>query len=200
MEKALKVRSFVVVLVVLAAVMALCVGCEKSAPIATPIPAETTAPPPTPQDDVERDRSLWLNIGIENDENTVLKDSRVNDDGVRSDTYIYDDAVGVAIERLLPADSELSTQEVAAFLTAEWENIEQSEIQTEEDDSLSYPGCRLFYKTGSNEDTKWNMDLYIQTDAWDYRVHVIIPIDMEEEYAEEVIRWFYAADIVQVDQ
>ncbi|MDL2289752.1 hypothetical protein LJB83_03210, partial [Clostridia bacterium OttesenSCG-928-F22] len=224
MKKILKARYFIVGLL-LAASMLLCIGCGNGTPAATgtstpgtstsaaatptpapatsaPVKTSTQAPSPsaTTNGGTNSARSLWLSIGMEDDINADLRSSDENDQGIRADTYMYEGKVGIAIERLLPYNSSMSVEKAALEQTASFEGISKSEIETEESTVQSYPACRLFYKTTSAGNTSWNMDLYIQTDQWDFRIHVVIPIELENDYADEVIRWFYAADFVQLDK
>lgn len=50
----------------------------------------------------------------------------------------------------------------------------------------SYPSWLLVYETGSNEDTRHCIDVYIQTDTYDYRVHASVPVDYAEQYHDEI--------------
>lgn len=53
-------------------------------------------------------------------------------------------------------------------------------------EALTYPCWRVAYEKGEAEDTAHCVDLYVQTDAADYRLHTSTPIDYWEQYQDEV--------------
>lgn len=193
------------------AILLLCAGCQSAPPApaeATPPASETpAAPTPTPEgptdEEIARkeiegleDSRLWLRVQyLEEDADAVLLGSEETGDGIRVDTYLYEDTVRVAVERVRPVDGDGDMPEEIVARTAVWEGLGPSEIEIEEDEAagneLTYPAYRLFYKTGSGESAMWNVDLYVQTDPWDFRVHTATPIAQEEEYIETIITWFY---------
>ena len=208
-----KVASMLAILLLLT----FAAGCRVSPmPTLTPMPTsdeknatpepEDTATLPEVEDVRNQEESgeaeesgngLWLSIPSVESEGTLMR-SEENAQGVRADTYFYDGLVAIVIERLLPGSGD--TLESIVARTASWENVSEEEIATEVDDvtagQLGHPSYRLFYTTGGNEDTRWNMDLWVMTGPWDFRVHVVIPIDYDEEYAEQVIHWFYEVELI----
>ena len=61
--------------------------------------------------------------------------------------------------------------------------IEQSE---EISARITFPAWDIFYYTGENEDTNSCNDLYFQSDAHEYRVHVVVDGDHSSEYADVI--------------
>lgn len=55
---------------------------------------------------------------------------------------------------------------------------------------LSYPSWKLTYITGNNEDTRKNVDYYIQTDEFDFRIHTSIAIDQFNRNKMHLDAWF----------
>lgn len=179
----------------LAAALVLPAGCSDSTGGSTDTPPTSpTASIKTPDDSQGR---LWISMP-EMEAEAVLVSVDETEEGKREDQYLYESAIHITCERMRPRGNGI---EAAVDYTMQEEGIAADDIDAQEDENatqrLTYPVYRLAYTTGSNEDTSWNMDMYIQTDGWDLRVHVRIPIDMEEDYAEQVVRWFSSAELFE---
>ena len=62
--------------------------------------------------------------------------------------------------------------------------------------ALSYPAWRLTYTTGVDKYVRKNVDIYIQTDNWDFRFGVSIPTASYNEYAATIEDWIAALTLV----
>lgn len=53
---------------------------------------------------------------------------------------------------------------------------------------LSYPAWLVVYDKGNNEDSRHCVDIYVHTDAADFRLHSSVPVDVETAYHDEIGR------------
>ena len=120
-----------------------------------------------------------------------------NEDGTYKERLLVDGLVTIGYERLLPAQA--GEAGVKAAIEELETNPQGLQIAADDDltDNISYSVWKAEYTVGSNEDTQSCIDYYIQTDDWDFRFHVAIPIDHYEEYEDAVDGW---ADALRVEQ
>ncbi len=147
---------------------------------------------------------LWIEVkGLP--ENTVDVDFQMNDEGVAAYTRLIDDGlVALVIERLPTEndDGEPITPDNLAALVASFEDIDEADINISSNlDNLAelytYPVAGADYQTGENEDTRDCVDLFIFTDPWLFRVHVLVAADYTEDYEEMVGEWLTNLEIVE---
>ena len=116
------------------------------------------------------------------------------------DTYrieaIYDGIVHIYDERVLKTDSDAAS--IAAKITS-LNAVESTGIKVKKDSALSkkftYPVWRVTYTTGANEDTRTNLDIYIQTDGMDYRFHTDTPSEGYNEYEAQIETWIQSLSL-----
>lgn len=143
-----------------------------------------------------------------------LYDTQVSETtGNASFTYMIDS--GLAVVVLERFESEGEGLDSIAGIVAEFESIDADTVNvvTSSDDSTldkiasaaeavlgkeqaqalsenySYPVAIAEYFTGENEDSRKNTDLFITTDQWIFRVHIVIPVDSEEDYRGLILGW-----------
>jgi hypothetical protein len=151
------------------------------------------AAPVFADDSDESVKGLWIEVPhLPEDAEAV--DFQMNDEGVAAFTRIIDGGVAaLAVERLKPDEIGFSPEAAAEFV-AETEGIDAGDVTAEALDDLAekytYPVIGAGYTTGENEDTRQNVDIYIFTDQWVFRLHTSIAIDYAEEYMEKVEDWF----------
>ena len=77
---------------------------------------------------------------------------------------------------------------VARLMELEGEEIRMlsATLSQESTSQLSYPTWLLVYETGENEDAARYADLYVQTDAGEFRVHTKVPVDFAADYEETI--------------
>ena len=121
----------------------------------------------------------------------------MNDEGVASFTRILDGGVIALVVERLPVsntDGEPVTPENIGKLVAEFEGIAEDRIKvTPSLDGFaklySYPVAGAEFKTGEDEDARNNIDLFLFTDPWLFRIHVSVAADSMEEYEERIQEW-----------
>jgi len=133
-------------------------------------------------------------------DNVETVDSRFNDDGTYREELLFDGMVGIVTERV--SGVEYSEDAVIAQISGlDGEDI--SNVSIEQDDAvseqLSYPAWLVTYETGENEDTRQNVDVYIQTDGWDFRFHTSTPIDAFADYSENIEYWIESLGFFEAD-
>ena len=194
----------------LAALLVVCTGCGNPFAVrtdATPAPASTQEKPPQSTSSgeqalsdeeigelllqAEAENRMWLCFaGIEGYIPLLRSQEAAN--GERIDTYLYEGTVHISIERLKPVG--INAEELVAY-TALREGIDPGEIEPETDDvtgeALTYPAWRLFYKSDGEGSAYWNIDLFVLTDLWNFRLHTTMPLD-DDEHVEQVISWIYS--------
>lgn len=117
-------------------------------------------------------------------------------DGTYYEQVLVDALVSVVFERVtrVESDEQAVTKQIASL-----NNVAITDVSIEQDtkvsSQLSYPTWRISYITGENEDTRQNVDLYIQTDGWDFRFHTSTPIDAYEDYKESIETWIESLDL-----
>jgi hypothetical protein len=137
-------------------------------------------------------KGLWIEVP-HLPKDTEAVGFQMNDEGVAAFTRIVGGgAAAIVVERLKPDDIDFDPEAVAEFV-AEAENIDAEKVTAEALDDLTekytYPVIGAGYITGGNEDTRRNIDVYIFTDQWVFRLHTSIAIDYAEEYMEKVEDW-----------
>ncbi|MDI9370724.1 MAG: hypothetical protein GX181_05415 [Synergistaceae bacterium] len=149
-------------------------------------------------------KGLWIAVyGLP--ANTVDVDFQMNDEGVASYTRLIDDGIVALVVERLPVENdegELVTPENLAALVALFEDIEEDDIDISADldgfaELYTYPVAGAEYQTGENEDTRDCVDLFIFTDSWLFRVHVVVAADFTDEYKEMVGEWLTHLELVE---
>ena len=101
--------------------------------------------------------------------------------------YAYDGMVYYTIEQLERAASdERSIVEAIQELEASAISISNATESIEHLGLLGYPCWLVTYDEGSNEDTVSCMDIYVQTDDYDYRLHSSVSADFYLDYHDEI--------------
>lgn len=103
--------------------------------------------------------------------------------------YLLDGLVYFSIETLLPADYSREAV-LGQIKSLEGEDIRLTTLSESEKHSalLGYPAWLGVYESGSNEDAMHCVDLYVQTDVADFRLHISVPLDYELDYHDEIGR------------
>lgn len=125
---------------------------------------------------------------------TISNDIR--QDGTYREESLFQSMVSIVCERCTSVEfSEDAIVEQIVNLT----EVDLSEVTIEQDtptsNRLSFPAWRLTYTTGANEDTRKNVDIYIQTDGWDYRFHTSTPIDAFADYSDFIEAWIESLEL-----
>ncbi|MGI6784921.1 MAG: hypothetical protein ACOX5A_12075 [Aminivibrio sp.] len=149
-------------------------------------------------------KGLWVEVGGL-PENVVDLDFQMNDEGVASYTRMIDDGTAILVVERLPVENdegETVTAENLAALIASFEGIEEKGVNVTSDMEnfsklYSYPVCGADYVTGDNEDARDNVDLFIFTDSWLFRIHIAISADFSEEYEEMAGEWLTNLKLVE---
>lgn len=130
--------------------------------------------------------------------NTELIGNVSQENGTYREELLYDGMVSIVAERLLLIEfsKEAIVKQIESLNT-----VAVKDVKIEQDATisarLSYPAWRITYTTGSNEDTRTNLDFYIQTDAWDYRFHTSTPVDSFAEYSESIESWIESINLTE---
>lgn len=183
---------------------------EEATPAPVTLAAEESGTPELTDEDIarmemegEESSRLWLRIE-DMERSASLMNSEVGDDGSRADTFLYDENVGVAIERLPSASLDDGIEEGIVQRISELSAVPVNAIDIEEDvgasTELTYPAYRLFYQTGEDENAIWNVDLYVLADTCDLHIRTMTPISVEEDYIEIIIGWFYSVELEVSDR
>jgi hypothetical protein len=104
--------------------------------------------------------------------------------------YLYDGMVNFTIEKV----DSVNRSEDAVFKQIEslesYASIRLTNIsESEEHAALLNSSCWLVvYYEGENEDTRHCMDVYVQTDTADYRLHSSVAADFQLDYHDEIGR------------
>lgn len=138
---------------------------------------------------------LWIEVPDFPAEGEI-RSFEMNEEGVASFTRTLDEgALALVVERL-PAESDgkTVTPEMISALVAEFEGIPEETVRTEPIEDLTklyyYPVIGAEFSTGENEDRRANIDLFIFTDQWLFRIHASVMADSAENYGEQIMRWF----------
>lgn len=206
----------------IAAIMLLCalilVGCSASPqatqqasatpqPTATPAvvetPAATASPSPTETQSAAAETTAPAIKGLVLTVPVLVKNvdtisSVVNADGTYREELLYDGMVSIVDESLAGVES---TKEAISKQITSLNDVEVSDMTVAQDATistkLSYPAWRITYTTGANEDTRANVDIYIQTDSGDFRFHTSTPVDAYDEYKESIESWIESFGLSQ---
>ena len=131
---------------------------------------------------------LWLTIGSWPDQAVYFKGEE-NQEGVASHTWLIPDGAAFVLERLPPVEPGA---EAVREVTADFEQLPPSSIEVKEDEAISqrltYPAYRLRYHT-EGDGGFFNEDVYVQTDGWDSRLHVVTPQEADQEYEQQMEAW-----------
>lgn len=139
---------------------------------------------------------LWIEVSkFPEEADPVAFD--MNDEGVASFTRILKGGAVVLVVERLPvsnADGEPLTPENLGKLVADYEGIAEDEITiTPSLDALaelySYPVAGAEFTTGEGEDARNNIDVFLFTDPWLFRIHVSVAAVFMEEYEEQIQEW-----------
>lgn len=132
---------------------------------------------------------LWLTIGSWPD-NAILRSAEGSERGTASFTWcIPGDGPAFVLERLPSAKPgrKAVCAEVAGF-----ESLPVSAVKISEDEELSarltYPAYRLTYHA-EGDGGFLNDDVYVQTDGWDFRLHIVTQQELKEKYAGQIESW-----------
>ncbi len=179
-------------------------GCmaspQPTTPAATPEKTIDASPTtevqtPAPSDTDEGIKGLVLIVPVLTDNVETVKNTK-NEDGSYQEELLFDAMVSVVTERV--ARIEYSDEAIAKQIN-KLNGMDASDIIIKKDDAvstkLSYPAWRITYTTGANEDTRKNVDIYIQTDDWDFRLHTSTPIDSVDDYSENIETWIESLDL-----
>lgn len=139
---------------------------------------------------------LWIEVSNFPAE-SEFRGFEMNDEGVASYTRTLDEgAIALVVERLpMENDGKTITPDMIGALVAEFEGIAEDSIEVtpsiEEYSKLySYPVAGAEFMTGENEDARANIDMFIFTDQWLFRIHVSMVADSADQYEEQVMDWF----------
>ena len=139
---------------------------------------------------------LWIEVSKFPAEGEI-RSFEMNDEGVASFTRTLDDGnLALVVERLpVENNGEPVTPETIGALVAEFESIPEDTVEvTPSVDELaklySYPVAGAEFLTGEGEDSRANVDLFIFTDQWLFRIHVSMIADAADQYEEQVMDWF----------
>lgn len=131
---------------------------------------------------------LWLTIGAWPVQAVYLTGEE-NEEGVASHTWHIPDGPAFVLERLPSVDYGV---EAVQKVTADFEALPPSAVAAQEDnaigDMLTYPAYRLRYHTEGDGGFS-DLDVYVQTDEWDFRLHVVTPQEEEQVYLEQIEAW-----------
>ncbi len=122
------------------------------------------------------------------------------EDGTYREELLFDSMISIVTERLAGVDY---TEEAVAS-QIEYLNIDGlADLYIEQDSALSeqltYPAWRVTYATGTNEDARNNLDIYIQTEGWDFRFHTATPADAYADYSDIIESWIESLYIAEMD-
>ncbi len=139
---------------------------------------------------------LWIEVSKFPEEAEVV-DFQMNDEGTASFTRILDEGVVALVVERLPVennDGEPVTPETLGKLVAEFEGIQEEEIEISPSlddfaELYSYPVAGAEFTKGENEDARKNIDLFLFTDTWLFRIHVSIAADSFDAYEDHVKEW-----------
>lgn len=120
----------------------------------------------------------------------------INTDGLEELTpgqeYLFDGMLYFQLQSFDPLSSDAYDENtmVARIRELEGDNIDVRTVTPSDEHSsiLSYPTWLIVYESGSNEDSRHNVDIYFQTDSSEHRVHCSMPLDFATEYHDEVGR------------
>ena len=138
---------------------------------------------------------LWIEVSNFPAE-AEIRGFEMNDEGVASYTRTLDEGnLALVVERLpLENNGKPVTPDTIGALVAEFEGIAEDKVETSPIEELrklySYPVTGAEFLTGEAEDTRTNIDLFIFTDQWLFRIHVSMMADGAEQYEKQVMDWF----------
>lgn len=164
---------------ILIAVLMLSSGCS---PAATPAPSSLAEAEDTAT--LQTLEIPALPDGVE------LIEEVKGENGISHTRWLYDSMV--LIESTSVECTEANVEDIATQIE-KLNGNDTSDFYAAIDDTMSqkftYPVWRISYYTGSNEDTRTNVDIYIQTDSMDYWFHTSTPSDFYEDYEESIETW-----------
>lgn len=164
---------------ILFAILILTAGCSSE-------PPSTSASPAAPEDTAAL---LTLEVPGLSDGAELINETN-EDDGTSRTEWLYDSSVTIVSARVQCIEADAQSLETQIM---DLGGMDTSKFDASIDDNLSqkfsYPVWRIRYTTGSNEDTRTNEDIYIQTDRMDYWFHTSTPSDFYEDYRETIETW-----------
>lgn len=119
----------------------------------------------------------WITIANWPEDATLL-DREENDKGAAHYVWGFEDGARLLLERSPAGKSGKSAIRSAV---AKAEGVKSANITISKSSaltkSLTYPSYRLSYRTKSGSSRFLNKDAVVQTDEWDFRIHVTMPIE-----------------------
>lgn len=170
-------------------------GCARVAPPGATFPASaatsaTAGPAATRPPEVD---GLWLLLpGLPPDATRVSL--QVADEGEITEIWKVSDDVEVTVSREQPleygADAVRRSAEAAGGVS-----IQVEDFSGRFDSGLSYPALALSYVTPDGSTTRDNVELYLWTDPWTFRVHTTLPADQLDRYFDQIVSWYTTAEL-----
>jgi hypothetical protein len=124
--------------------------------------------------------------------------SVVRKDGGYRVEAMYDSVIQIIDERV--KRTQANAESIAAQID-QLNAVPATDVKVTQDAALtkllSYPAWRATYTTGANEDTRTNMDIYVQTDDMDFRFHTSTPSESYIEYKKTIESWIQALEFTQ---
>ncbi|NLB83846.1 MAG: hypothetical protein GX791_06335 [Synergistaceae bacterium] len=139
---------------------------------------------------------LWIEVSTFPAEGEI-RGFEMNDEGVASYTRTLDEGnIALVVERFpMENNGKPVTPDTIGALVAEFEGIAEDKVEVTPSvekytKMYFYPVAGAKFLTGENEDKRKNVDLFIFTDQWLFRIHVSMMADAAEQYEEQVMDWF----------
>ena len=146
------------------------------------------APPGSRQDFFKKAGGLVLNIE-KWPEGSEYSESALNPDG----TYMYAEMLDALVYIQLERKKATFAADAAkvSLLLAEEDGDKPEAAQDEKlSERLTYPAYKAEFITGSNEDTRNNLAVYVGTDDWDFIISISVAADYLEEYEKRMKEWY----------
>lgn len=131
-------------------------------------------------------------------EGTLLAHLTLDAEGLEEITpdeeYCLDGALYYTLQTLAGSEHASSEEVLACILELEGDEAANASISESEEYSalFTYPTWLITYDSGGEH----CIDLYIQTDTFDFRVHTRMPVDEAALYQDEISARFASVDIV----
>ena len=168
---------------------------ELTQDVSSSATASAETQPPAPETTPAGSLGLFMAVPVLT-RNVVTVGIENREDGTYREELLFDTVVGIVIERVKRA--EANEQAIARQIDS-LNGTAAKDITIAKDDAVSakvtYPAWRITYETGENEDTRSNLDIYIQTDDWDFRFHITAPADNIDDYKYAIPEWIEAVEL-----
>ena len=133
---------------------------------------------------------LWVTIANW-PKDAALLDFQENDNGATHAVWAFEDGARLLIER---SPSSAADAKAMRAVIAKAEGVKSSAITMRKSSSLTksltYPAYYLSYKSKSATTDFLNKDVIFQTDDWDFRIHVAMPLEKGKAVREkEADQW-----------